>query len=93
MPDKPSSVSVEIFGQTYLLRAGADPGQVERIAAHVDAQMREISQSGGAVDSVRIAVLASLNIAGECLRLREVVRELDERAARLERVLAAVSDE
>jgi cell division protein ZapA len=93
MSDKPSSVSVEIFGQTYLLRAGAEPGHVERIAAHVDAQMRQISQSGGAVDSVRIAVLASLNIADECLRLREALRDLDERAARLERVLAAAADE
>ncbi len=93
MPDKPNSVSVEIFGQTYLVRAGAEPGHVERIAAHVDAQMREISQSGGAVDSVRIAVLASLNIADECLRLRDLVRELDERALRLERVLAEAADE
>jgi cell division protein ZapA len=70
MADKPSLVHVEIFGQTYSVKAGADPGYVEQLAAHVDQQMREVSRSGGSVDSVRIAVLAALNIADECFRLR-----------------------
>ena len=83
MTDKPSLVHVEIFGQTYGIRAGTDPGYVEEIAAYVDREMREISRSGGAVDSVRIAVLAALNIADEVLRLRSQVREDQGRAARL----------
>ena len=74
MADKPNLVHVEIFGQTYAVRAGTDPGYVERLAAHVDAQMSEVSRSSGAVDSVRVAVLAALNIADECFRLREQVR-------------------
>ena len=61
---------VEIFGQTYAVQAGADPGYVEQLAAYVDAQMREVSRAAGAVDSVRVAVLAALNIADECFRLR-----------------------
>ena len=75
MADKPNLVHVEICGQTYAVRAGADPGYVERLAAHVDAQMREVSRTSGAVDSVRIAVLAALNIADECFRLREQVEQ------------------
>jgi cell division protein ZapA len=70
MADKPSHVQVEIFGQTYAVKSGPDPGYVEQLAAYVDQQMREVSRSGGAVDSVRIAVLAALNIADECFRLR-----------------------
>jgi cell division protein ZapA len=77
--EKPSLVHVEIFGQTYAVRAGADPRYVEQIAAHVDAQMREVSRSG-AVDSVRIAVMAALNIADECFTLRGAAREAEERA-------------
>jgi cell division protein ZapA len=76
-----SSVHVEIFGQTYTVKAGADPGYVEELAAHVDAQMREVGKTAGAVDSVRVAVLAALNIADECFRLRRQVREADEKAA------------
>lgn len=70
MADKPALVHVEIFGQTYALKAGSEPGYVERLAAHVDKEMREISRMGGAVDSVRIAVLAALNIADEAFRLQ-----------------------
>ena len=91
--EKPSLVHVEIFGQAYSLTAGADPGYVEQLAAHVDAQMRAVGQSAGAVDSLRVAVLAALNIADECFRLRagtdgaageaarrvaEMTRELDD---------------
>jgi cell division protein ZapA len=85
MADKTSSPSttihVEIFGQTYTVKAGSEPGYVEELAAHVDAQMREVGKSAGAVDSVRVAVLAALNIADECFRLRRQVRDADERAA------------
>jgi cell division protein ZapA len=76
-----STIHVEIFGQTYTVKAGTDPGYVEELAAHVDAQMHEVGKAAGAVDSVRVAVLAALNIADECFRLRRQVREADERAA------------
>jgi cell division protein ZapA len=77
MPDKPNLVHVEIFGQSYAVRAGADPGHVERLAARVDREMVEIGRTSGAVDSVRIAVLAALNIADECERLRRKVEDYD----------------
>jgi len=59
--------------------------------------MRDVSRSAGAVDSVRVAVLAALNIADECFRLRADLREADgraaERAAALARELSAALDE
>ena len=97
MADKPSLVHVQIFGQTYAVKAGADAGYVEELAAHVDAQMQEVSRSAGAVDSLRVAVLAALNIADECFRLRADLREADGRAAgraaALARELAAALEE
>ena len=88
MSDKGEAVSVEIGGQTYLVKAGAEPGYVEELAARVDAQMVEIGRSGAAVDSVRIAVLAALNIADECCRLRRELDELRESAERMAQALA-----
>jgi cell division protein ZapA len=75
MAEKPNLVHVEIFGQTYAVRAGADPGYVESVASYVDQQMREVSRASGAVDSVRIAVLAALNIADELFRARALGRQ------------------
>ena len=87
-----STVHVEIFGQTYTVKAGADPGYVEQLAAHVDAQMREVGKTAGAVDSVRVAVLAALNIADECFRLRGQVQSADATvAARAEGLLKELS--
>jgi cell division protein ZapA len=73
--DKPSLVHVEIFGQTYAVKAGSDPGYVEKLAASVDEQMKDVSRTSGAVESLRVAVLAALNLADECIRLR---RELEQ---------------
>lgn len=92
----PALVHVEIFGQGYSVRAGVDPGYVEALAAHVDAQMREVSKTPGTVDSVRVAVLAALNLADECFRLRAVARKEDalrSRAAELAQQLSVVFDE
>jgi cell division protein ZapA len=89
-------VHVEIFGQGYSVRAGVAPGYVEALAAHVDAQMREVSKTPGTVDSVRVAVLAALNLADECFRLRAAAGKEDtlrSRAAELAQQLSAVVDE
>lgn len=82
MTDKPQPVHVEIFGQTYAVQAGAETGYVEQLAAFVDAQMREVSRSAGAVDSVRIAVLAALNIADELFQAKARLQGVDEQVKR-----------
>jgi cell division protein ZapA len=63
------AVSVEIYDQVYLLR-GSDPEYIEKLAASVDQKMRTVAQQGTTVDSLRVAVLAALNIADELARLR-----------------------
>jgi cell division protein ZapA len=90
MTDKPdqSLVHVQIFGQTYTVRAGTDAGYVEKLAAYVDSQMTDVSRSAGAVDSVRIAVLAALNIADECFQLRAQEADSERRAQAKAEVLA-----
>jgi cell division protein ZapA len=97
MADKPSTVQVEIFGQTYSVKAGVESGYVEQLAAHVDREMKEVSRATGAVDSVRIAVMAALNIADEYYQLRARLQDADEalqrRARDLARTLGAVVDE
>lgn len=59
-------VTVSIYDQTYHLR-GHDPAYIERLAALVDGRMRAVASHGTTVDSLRVAVLAALNVADELL--------------------------
>ena len=59
-----NSVRVEIFDQAYNLR-GTDPEYIRRLAEFVDSKMRLIAEQTSTVDSLRLAVLAALNIADE----------------------------
>lgn len=64
------AVTVEIYDQTYRLRA-SDPAYIEKLAATVDGKMRAVAAHGRTVDSLRVAVLAALNFADELARLTE----------------------
>jgi cell division protein ZapA len=59
-----SSVRVEIFDQAYNLR-GSDPEYILRLAEYVDTKMRAVAEATNTIDTVRLAVLAALNIADE----------------------------
>ena len=57
-------VTVEIYDQTYHL-SGQDAEHIRNLAAQVDAKMRAVAAQGRTVDSLRVAVLAALNLADE----------------------------
>ncbi|MGD0731961.1 MAG: cell division protein ZapA [Terracidiphilus sp.] len=57
-------VTVEIYDQTYHL-SGQDAAHIRELAAKVDAKMRAVAARGRTVDSLRVAVLAALNLADE----------------------------
>src|SRR6201994_4797612 len=69
MAREAGAVVVEIYDQVYQLR-GTDSAYIERLAAIVDAKMRAVSAHGATVDSLRVAVLAALNITDELMSLR-----------------------
>src|SRR5918995_866530 len=84
-------VAVEIHGQQYPIRSGLDPAYVAELAAYVDTKMRLASRESTAGDTLKIAVLAALNIADECFRARTDSQERSDRllirAGELERML------
>jgi len=73
------AVVVEIYGQVYQLR-GTDVAHIEKLAGIVDGKMRAVSAHGATVDSLRVAVLAALNIADELTALRARYETLTETA-------------
>jgi cell division protein ZapA len=87
-------IPVEIEGQRYPIRTALDPEYVQRLALFVEEKMRAAADSSPSGDSLRLAVLAALNIADELFRSREASRSRDgdlvERTEALERLVDRV---
>lgn len=86
-------VPVVIQGQRYPVRSALDPHYVVELAAYVEEKMRTAADAGTATDSLRLAVLAALNIADEVFRCREAAasqsRAVADRARVIEQMLDA----
>jgi cell division protein ZapA len=84
-------VTVEIHGQRYPIRSTLDPEYVAELATYVDEKMRLAARESPGGDTMKLAVLAALNIADEFFRACDEVQNdhatLSRRAAALERVL------
>jgi cell division protein ZapA len=70
-------VKVDIYDQSYNVSAGDSEAYVRELAAYVDAKMREVAEVARTVDSLKVAVLAALNIADELFSLRSRQQEID----------------
>ena len=68
-------VTVAIYDQAYHL-SGPDLAQLKQLAARVDARMKAVASNGRTADSLRVAVLAALNLADELARAEEQLRVL-----------------
>ncbi|HEX9426765.1 MAG TPA: cell division protein ZapA [Candidatus Polarisedimenticolia bacterium] len=87
--DRPAPlVQVEIYGQSYNLRGQSEVGYIQDLASYVDRKMREVADATATVDSLKVAILAALNIADESRQKRaapegEMARSGSDRVARL----------
>jgi cell division protein ZapA len=90
------SVRVEIYDQSYNLR-GSDADYIKRLAEYVDLKMRAVAEQTRTVDSLRLAVLAALNIADEYHMLKRkheaVANDVTRRASDLSGVLDEILGE
>lgn len=93
MDDRTHTVKVTIFGTEYAIRGDADPAYVNRLAKYVEDKMLELTGGSTSSATVRLAVLAALNVADELFQLKEELKkvegqgpnfdEVDRRLARL----------
>jgi cell division protein ZapA len=68
---------VKIFDQVYNVRADKESAYISSLAEFVDSRMREISRGTPTVDTLRVAVLAALNIADDYFKLKQKHAEVD----------------
>jgi cell division protein ZapA len=86
---EPCSVRAKIYDREYVLRTVGDPERLYALCAGVDLRMREIASSTGAVDTMKVAVLAAISLADDLKRAQDELQKLDESVGR--RSLACVS--
>jgi cell division protein ZapA len=73
--------TVEIDSETYTIKSDIPPHEVQRLADYVNLKIQEIKSKAKEMPSIRIAVLACLNIAEELFTVRrqfEVTKNLME---------------
>lgn len=92
-------VTVTIAGQEYTLVATEEEGYVEKVAQHVDAQMKQVLD-GARISLVDGAVLTAVNIADEYFKeveasenLRRQLKEYLEEATKLKMELSEAKRE
>ena len=70
MSNEGKNISVNIYGQEYVLKSTADNKYINKIASYVNSKMKEVESSGLDANSqqLKIAVLAAMNIADELIQ-------------------------
>jgi len=76
--DSNQVTTVKIYHQTYQVRSGDDPEYIKRLAQYVDETMTEVFESTSSVDSIKVAVLAALNIADDYFSTQDELNRLEE---------------
>jgi len=75
------TIKVVIYNQTYTLRSDHDPAYVHELADYVNERMAEIARATMTVDSLRVAILAALQIADELHQARKETEDTDKEIA------------
>lgn len=88
---QPDGIRVEIYDQEYNMKGALDAEYIQKLAKFLDAKMRSIAARTRTVDSLRVAVLAGLNLADEYHQLKAkyeaVTEQVDQKADECSEVL------
>ena len=89
--DSSRIVTVEIMGQRYPIRSALDFEYITHLASYVDEKIQSATDLSTGADTVRVAVLAALNIADEYFRARDtkthIGDDMQKRAAEIEQMV------
>lgn len=71
MSDDYNILKVHIYGTEYPIKGSTDIEYIKKVAQYVDYKMREVNKSGSIDSSLKVSILAALNITDELFRERE----------------------
>jgi cell division protein ZapA len=91
VPKQSQSIRVVIYDQEYYMRGDLNAEYIQKLAQYLDAKMRSIAERTRTVDTLRVAMLAALNVADEYHQLKaryeEATRHMDEKVSEYSGVL------
>lgn len=68
---------VEIYGQTYKIKGSGGKEYIQQLAEYVDKEMKEISDITDTIDSLKVAILAAINITDEYLKTKKELQRTE----------------
>ena len=89
MSDDYNILKVNIYGTEYPIKGTTDVEYIKRVAQYVDSKMREVNKNISIDSSLKVSILAALNITDELFKEREKITtsvsesELDNRIKKL----------
>ena len=88
-------LKINIYGTGYPIKSGSDTDAdyIRRVAEYVDKKMREIDNNIHSKSSLKVAILAALNITDELFQERAQKDALFEKmASKIERLSASIDE-
>ena len=75
MEDQYNILKVNIYGNDYPIKGNTDVEYIRKVAKYVDKKMREVDKNISSESSLKVAILAALNITDELFRERSLKKE------------------
>ena len=72
------AVNVKIYDREYALRTSGDAERLLLLCDYLNQKMREVAESSGSVDTLKVAILTALSVTDELFRLQEEFQKVDE---------------
>lgn len=76
MSDDYNILKVNIYGTEYPIKGSADIEYIKKVAQYVDSKMREVNKNISIDSSLKVSILAALNITDELFHFKEMKPEL-----------------
>ncbi|MDZ7318034.1 MAG: cell division protein ZapA [candidate division KSB1 bacterium] len=71
MSDDYNILKVNIYGTEYPIRGNTDVEYIKKVAKYVDSKMREVNKNISIDSTLKVSILAALNITDELFQERE----------------------
>ncbi|MEH7106573.1 MULTISPECIES: cell division protein ZapA [Bacillaceae] len=71
-----NKITVDIYGQQYVILGTENPGHIRLVASLVDDKMREISSKNPSLDVNKLAVLTAVNAVNDYIKMKDELEQI-----------------